>query len=149
MARRPETVACPSGPGPLVLVETQAHTLALCENGAARGSFGVRLGKNGTGKAREGDGKTPLGRYALSDPQPSSSYGVFIPIGYPTSEQRRRGYTGSAVGVHGPGRGVRWLGSWVNTFDLTDGCVGIATDAEMERVAAWVRERHAKEIILR
>ena len=43
---------------------------------------------------------------------------------------------------------LRWLGPLVNTFDTTDGCIGIATDAEMKAVAEWVRARRAKEILI-
>ena len=140
---------CASSREAIVVVDTRAHTLDLCEAGRSDGQFRVRLGKNGTGKSREGDGKTPLGRYPLGEPEPSASFGTFARIGYPTAEQRKLGYTGSAVGVHGPGRGVRWLGGLVNTFDLTDGCVGIATDAEMKRVAEWSRAHRVRTIVLR
>jgi hypothetical protein len=43
---------------------------------------------------------------------------------------------------------VRWLGRLVNTFDSTDGCVGIATDEQMESIAAWVRRLKASQIVL-
>lgn len=36
----------------------------------------------------------------------------------------------------------------MNTFDTTNGCVGIATDEEMERIAAWVRRTHAATIVV-
>ncbi len=145
---RPQHVDCP-GHGAIVVVETAKHTLAVCEGGQLVASFGVRLGKRGTGKSREGDGKTPLGRYALGAPVHSSKFGLFVPVGYPTPEQQRQGYTGSAVGVHGPDRRVRWLGRWVNTFDTTDGCVGLATDDEMARLAQIVRERGVHEVVIR
>jgi murein L,D-transpeptidase YafK len=140
---------CSSSSGAVVVVETKKHTLTLCKSGRVVQSFGVRLGKHGTGKSREGDGKTPLGRYPLGGAVPSADYGLFLPIGYPTPEQRKLGYTGSAVGVHGPARRVRWLGSWVNAFDLTDGCVGIATDDEMKVVAEFVGKQGAHEIMIR
>jgi hypothetical protein len=44
---------------------------------------------------------------------------------------------------------VKWLGGLVNTFDLSDGCVGLARDAEIERIATWVREASARTIELR
>lgn len=146
---QPDEIDCPSSKGALVLVDTKAHTLALCESGRRVEAFGIRLGKHGTGKTREGDGKTPLGHYPLGSPIPSSTFGLFVPIGYPTTEQRKLGYTGSAVGVHGPRRGLRWLGRWVNALDLTDGCVGIATDAEMQRVADFVTRHNARQIAIR
>jgi hypothetical protein len=59
------------------------------------------------------------------------------------------GYSGSAVGVHGPPRWAKWLGSVVNTFDLSDGCVGVARDSEIEKIATWVRTSSAHTIELR
>jgi murein L,D-transpeptidase YafK len=146
-AAKTAKVSC-HGQASVVVVDTSEHALALCENGRQVESFGVRLGRHGTGKRREGDGKTPIGTYAFGDPVPSAAYGTFIPVGYPTEQQRRDGFTGSAIGVHGPGRGVRWLGSWVNLLDMTDGCVGIATDAEMQRIGDFVRSRKVHRILI-
>jgi L,D-peptidoglycan transpeptidase YkuD (ErfK/YbiS/YcfS/YnhG family) len=147
-ASRTAKVDC-HGPASAVVVDTSQHVLLLCDGGRPVESFGVRLGKHGVGKQREGDGKTPLGTYGLADPVASTAYGTFIPVGYPTEEQRRLGFTGSAIGVHGPARGVRWLGSWVNLFDTTDGCVGIATDAQMLRIADFTRAHHARRIVIK
>ena len=132
-----------------VVVETARHRLALCAAGRQVAEFDVRLGRGGVGKTAEGDGKTPLGTYALEAPRPSQRYGVFIPIGYPTAEQRSKGYTGGDIGVHGPHRRVRWLGSLVNTFDSSDGCLGLATDDEINRIAAWVKQTHVRTIEIR
>jgi hypothetical protein len=131
-----------------VSVSIGTHELHLCEGGVTTQTFGVRLARSGAGKSREGDAKMPVGTYVLGRPRPSSQYGTFIPIGYPTAEQRRQGYTGGSLGIHGPDRRVRWLGRLVNTFDSTDGCVGIATDEQMESIAAWVRRLKASQIVL-
>lgn len=56
--------------------------------------------------------------------------------------------TGGSVGVHGPDRRVRWLGRLVNTFDTTDGCVGLATDREMDEIVAWLQRTKAGRIVL-
>jgi L,D-transpeptidase catalytic domain len=132
-----------------IVVETGAHRLVLCEREREVAAFSVRLGRGGVGKTAEGDGKTPLGTYPLGEPRKSDRYGTFIAIGYPTPDQRRRGFTGGDVGVHGPHRWVRWLGSLVNSFDSSNGCVGLATDREMASIAAWVRTVHAQTIELR
>jgi L,D-peptidoglycan transpeptidase YkuD (ErfK/YbiS/YcfS/YnhG family) len=132
-----------------IVVDTNAHRLTLCDRAQETATFGVRIGSAGAGKSKEGDNKTPLGIYPLGAPRKSQQYGTFIPVGYPTSEQRRRGFTGGDIGVHGPHRLVRWAGSLVNTFDSTSGCVGIATDAEMDRIAAWVKAAGARTIELR
>lgn len=136
-------------PDSRIVVDLKAHALILCAADKVVETFGVRLGRGGVGKAREGDGKTPIGTYSLGDPRPSSRFGTFIPIGYPTDEQKSKGLTGSAVGVHGPPRWVKWLGRLVNTFDLSDGCVGVATDVEIEKIATWVRSALAHTIELR
>ena len=132
-----------------VIVFLERHALLLCDRGKTIETFGVRLGRGGVGKTREGDGKTPVGTYPLGEPRPSNRFGTFIPIGFPTDEQKKAGYTGSAVGVHGPPRWVKWLGRLVNTFDLSDGCVGVARDEEIERIATWVRTASARTIELR
>lgn len=132
-----------------IVVETGPHRLVLCEREREIGAFSVRLGRGGVGKTAEGDGKTPLGTYPLGEPRKSDRYGIFIPIGYPTPDQRRRGFTGGDVGVHGPHRSVRWLGSLVNSFDSSNGCVGLATDGEMATITAWVRSARAQTIELR
>jgi murein L,D-transpeptidase YafK len=132
-----------------IVVHLKEHVLLLCEKDKVVDTFGVRLGSGGIGKSREGDKKTPVGEYDLGEPRPSKSFGTFIPIGYPTAEQQKVGLTGGAVGVHGPHRWISWLGSLVNTFDSSDGCVGVATDGEIERISKWVRTASAKRIELR
>jgi murein L,D-transpeptidase YafK len=134
---------------PYVQVETSTHTLWLCDGTRAEKHFGVRLGKGGVGKSREGDGKVPLGQYRLGKARRSEKFGIFIPIAYPTAEQRAQGYTGGGVGIHGPHRRVAWLGRFVNTFDTTDGCVGLATDDETTELADWVTRHRALTVVLR
>src|SRR5512138_3184523 len=96
---------CPAS-GDAVVVLTADRALWLCTAGTPAGRFEVALGRNGVGKRRRGDGRTPLGRYVLGAPRPSARYGTFIPIAYPTAAQASRGFTGSAVGIHGPPRGM-------------------------------------------
>lgn len=136
-------------PDARIVVNTAAHRLLLCDRDQQTATFGVRIGSGGVGKTKEGDDKTPLGVYPLAAPRKSQRYGTFIPIGYPTPEQQKRGFTGGSIGVHGPDRLVRWMGSMVNTFDTTSGCVGIATDDEMAKIAAWVKTAGARTIELR
>jgi hypothetical protein len=138
-----------AGKGTRVLVDSASHRMWLCEGGKTALSVGVRLAREGVGKSKEGDGKVPLGTYPLGAARKSEKFGTFIPIGYPTGVQRKKGFTGGGVGVHGPHRMVRWLGRLTNTFDSTDGCVGVATDAEMSKVAVWTRRARARTIEIR
>ena len=152
-ARAPAVAVAPAdicaGTDARIVVQLNQHMLALCDKAQTVQTFSVRLGRGGIGKTREGDGKTPVGVYPLGAPRSSNRFGTFIPIGYPTDEQRKLGYTGSAVGVHGPARWVKWLGSLVNTFDWSDGCVGVARDTEIETIARWVSATSAQTIELR
>ncbi len=125
---------------PHVVVVTKDHKLLLCERGREVASYRVALGRAGTGKRAQGDDKTPLGFYTLGAPRPSSRFGTFIPIAYPTREQRLRGFTGAAVGIHGPDRRFRWAGRLNAWADWTAGCVALATDDEVEAIAAWVQK---------
>jgi murein L,D-transpeptidase YafK len=134
-----DVTRCPRR-GPHVLVVTKDHELLLCERGREVASYRVALGRAGTGKRAQGDDKTPLGSYTLGAPRPSPRFGTFIPIAYPTREQRLRGFTGTAVGIHGPARRFRWAGRLNAWADWTAGCVALATDDEVEAIAAWVQK---------
>jgi murein L,D-transpeptidase YafK len=136
--------------GAALLVETTPHTLSLCEDGRAAETFRVALGTGGVGKRRQGDAKVPLGAYPLGTPRGSALFGTFILVGYPTPSQRREGFTGGDVGVHGPPRASRLNGSEVNTStDWTLGCIAVGSDAEIERVARWVRDKRIARVVIR
>jgi murein L,D-transpeptidase YafK len=126
---------------PQVVVATNDHVLWLCENGRPTASYRVALGRGGTDKRVQGDNKTPLGIYPLGAPRPSARFGTFIPVEYPTPEQRRQGFTGTDVGIHGPDRRFRWAGRMNAWFDWTAGCIALATDEDLQSVAAWVQKR--------
>lgn len=141
-----KTRPCP-GSGTLILVDTAARVLCLCRDGRAEGRFHVALGSGGLDKRREGDRKTPLGRYALGNTRPSSRFHLFLPVGYPTPEQAREGYSGSDIGVHGPHAGFAWLWHASTWADWTQGCVAVATTRDVERIAKWVVEAGAEAIL--
>jgi len=54
-------------------------------------------------KTRDGDGKSPEGFYAIEPKQlnPVSNYYLAINVGYPNKVEQLKGYTGSAIMVHG------------------------------------------------
>ena len=140
--------ACTSRDGRIV-VFTATRKLLLCDRGRLAGSFDVHLGRGGVGKTRQGDNKVPLGVYPLGRPRRSSRFWMFIPVGYPTPEQRRLGFTGQDVGVHGPHRLLRWLGPLTNSVSSTAGCIGLGTDEQIEAVAAWVTRMRIDRIEIR
>lgn len=128
-----------------LVVDSQSRRLFLCEGGEAYRSFRVSIGRKGRGKRRVGDEKTPLGVYSLGAPRASKAgFGTFIDVGYPTPSQRKKGYTGSAIGIHGPKQSLRFLGPMSSLVDWTAGCIALASNQEMDVIAQWVREQQIK-----
>ena len=132
-----------------IVVLTKEKRLLLCDHGKLAGVFGIHLGRGGVGKMRQGDDKVPLGVYPVGRPRKSDKFWMFIPVGYPTPEQRKRGYTGRDVGVHGPHRHLRWLGSLTNAVSSTAGCIGLGKNDQIEKVSAWVTSMKVKTIEIR
>lgn len=138
---------CPAS-GTVVQVDTTTRVLSLCRDGRAEREFRTALGRGCLDKRREGDSKSPLGRYPLGPALVSSRFHRFLPVGYPTLEQRTGGYSGSAIGVHGPHSAFAWLGHATAWPNWTRGCIAVATAGEVEEVARWVRDNSVVEILL-
>jgi len=135
-----------AGRGTVLLVQVRQRVMSTCARGLRTGAYRVSMGQGGIGKQRAGDNKLPLGRYALGQPRASRGWHLFIPIGYPTAVQRKAGYTGSAVGIHGPPRCCQ--GPTITDTDWTYGCLALGTDKELDQIAAWVKlERDAMILI--
>jgi murein L,D-transpeptidase YafK len=123
-----------------VVVDTTAKQMILCSGHTEAARHAVNLGKGGLGKHKQGDDKTPLGTYALQPPRASNSgFTWFVPVGYPTKEQAARGFTGGAIGIHGPPEYIPQLIVDV-AFDSpwTNGCIMVRTKEEIEAVRAWM-----------
>ena len=137
---------CPPA-GDAIAVLTRKRELWICIDGAPAAHYDVALGQAGLGKRKKGDRRTPLGTYAVGDPRPSSAYGTFIPIAYPTPEQAAQGLTGGDVGIHGPPRRLPEPGYPTTAFDWTLGCVATGSDDDVEAIAAFVRLRQPVVVI--
>lgn len=142
---------CARDPDALV-VEPGPRLLHLCRSdGLPEASYRVSLGRGGLDKSREGDRKTPVGRYPLGRPRPSrSGFDTFIPVGYPTAEQRAEGRTGSAIGVHGPPQNVPQPLAAVGVFigNWTNGCIAVAEVDVIRQIAVWVRVFAIETIVI-
>ena len=133
--------------GTALYVNAAERRLYVCERGQAKESLPVALGSGGIDKRKQGDAKLPLGEYALGQPRGSTSFHAFIPVGYPTAEQRRQGYTGGDVGVHGPPRSIQ--GRATTALDWTLGCVAVGTDEEIDRIARWVSANQVRRVVIK
>jgi murein L,D-transpeptidase YafK len=130
----------------VIVVDTDRHRMGLCESGKLVRELPVALGEGGVGKHREGDRRTPRGSYPLGEPRPSAKFHVFVPIGYPTTDQRALGMSGTDIGIHGPSRKRKWLGSWSSWTDWTYGCIALATDDAIDGVVDWIEAYHPRGI---
>ena len=65
----------------------------------------------------------------------SSRSAIRLPI------SAENGYTGSAIGIHGPSRIFARAG-WMNTVaDWTEGCIAVASDEAIDEIAAWMQDK--------
>jgi len=144
----PSSSACRDAETAVVVV-TRVRQMYLCNDGKIDRTFTVALGSGGVGKQRQGDGRTPLGRYGLGSPRASHGFHIFVPVQYPTPAQARMGFTGSAIGIHGPPHGwtMVQLASLV-AQDWTAGCIAVETEEDIEVVAAWIRKHEVKNVRL-
>lgn len=94
----------------VIVVDLLGNRLFLFENhdGQVRKTldFYVSIGKGGTDKRLEGDERTPVGFYLVSEYLDGQTlpdlYGVgAFPINYPNGWDRLRGRTGSGIWIHG------------------------------------------------
>ncbi len=131
-----------------IIVDTSRHTMLLCRNSQTQGLHRVALGRGGLGKQAQGDGKTPIGDYELSPPRYSAQYRLFIPVGYPNNIQKSKGFSGGAIGIHGPHRKFLWLGKDSADADWTFGCIAVGTDEEIMEVGRWVNEQNISRIVI-
>ena len=112
-------------------VSAKFHRFENMENNeiAYRGDSTMSIGENGDGKQRNGDRKTPLGIYFVTEQLDTSrlheKYGrtAFV-LDYPNSIDRRLGRTGDGIWVHGVDR----RGGKRPTRD-TDGCIALPNEA--------------------
>lgn len=133
-----------------LLVDVKESRLFLYENKDGRpvlvDDYYVSIGKNGVVKQSEGDKRTPLGVYFITDylsPDVLPDFygaGAF-PINYPNAWDRLRNKSGSGIWLHG---------NPVNTFSraprASDGCVTMS-NADLKNLKPFLHEGHTPVII--
>lgn len=113
-----------------------------------RGATYMSIGKSGDGKRRNGDRRTPLGIYFVTEQLDTSrmhkKYGItaFV-LDYPNALDRRRQYTGDGIWVHG----VDPRGGQRPPRD-TDGCIALPNEA-LARLASDIEANVTPVIVAR
>ena len=102
-------------------------------------TYHISLGRNPIGnKVREGDNRTPEGRYAIKDKIPHGQYYRYLRISYPDEKDRERAVSlgvdpGCDIMIHGLPYGYGWLGKLHLFRDWTYGCIAL-TNGEMDEL---------------
>jgi murein L,D-transpeptidase YafK len=108
--------------------------------------FYVTIGKNGTGKYTEGDQKTPIGVYFITDfidPQelPDLYGDGAFPINYPNVWDRRFGRTGYGIWLHGTPTGI-----YSRPPRDSDGCV-IVSNQDLNTLSPYMEKGQTPVIL--
>lgn len=135
-----------------VLVVKSQRRLYLMDDGVPFETFDIALGRNPRGhKQREGDGRTPEGRYVLDWRNPESEYYRSIHVSYPSetdlSRAREAGADpGGNIMIHGLPEKYAWMGPRHTVEDWTEGCIAV-TNEQMDVI--WTKVRHGTPIEIR
>ena len=121
-----------------LVVSKSAHTLTLFAQGRPIRVYSVALGRVAGPKRRQGDGRTPEGRYSIDSHNPNSAYHLALHISYPNADDRARARaahvpTGGDIMIHGLPAGAGVLAPLQHWADWTIGCVALS-NAEIEEV---------------
>jgi murein L,D-transpeptidase YafK len=136
---------------PVIEIWKSERKMELRQGDAVIGRFRIVLGQQPRlGKERQGDGRTPVGRYYVSDKKSDTAFHRFLGISYPNVDDAERAYQrrlldadqwadiffanlrgdpppsstilGGRVGIHGYG-----FRPYL-PIDWTEGCVAVSND---------------------
>jgi murein L,D-transpeptidase YafK len=115
----------------IIVVKSQ-HRMTLLSRGVPLKVYQVALGSGGLEpKEREGDGRTPEGKYIIDSKNPNSLFHIAFHISYPDAADRARAKQagvspGGNVMVHGVEKKYEYLGALQSSYDWTEGCIALS-----------------------
>ena len=122
-----------------VVIEKAAHRLSLYRGDRLLTTYSMALGPNAKGpKERQGDGRTPEGRYVIDSRNRNSAFHRALHISYPNAQDRQRARRlgvapGGDIMIHGLPNGMGMLGRSHLLRDWTQGCIAV-TNEEIEEI---------------
>ncbi|MGA8179327.1 MAG: L,D-transpeptidase family protein [Desulfobacterales bacterium] len=122
-----------------VLVIKSESILYLKRGGKILKEFHVVFGRHPKGrKLKEGDERTPEGRYMLDYKKEDSAFHKSIHISYPNIKDQRQAKElgvnpGGQIMIHGQKNGAVWPASITRLFNWTDGCIALS-NGDMDEV---------------
>ena len=115
-----------------VIIDKSDRELYLLNEGEIFRTFKIALGIRPQGdKKKEGDFKTPEGRYLLDMRNPNSEYFLSIHVSYPNATDRREAnqkglQPGGAIMIHGQPNVPSRSETYYRTQDWTNGCIAVS-----------------------
>jgi murein L,D-transpeptidase YafK len=135
-----------------VLVDKSERKLWLISGGRKYREYDISLGKSPLGhKQREGDKRTPEGRYTIDYRNPESRYHLSLHIDYPREEDLERARSegvspGGNIFIHGLPNGWGSSPGALAGTDWTDGCIAV-DNREIEEIWSLVPDGTPIEIL--
>ncbi|MDD4964541.1 MAG: L,D-transpeptidase family protein [Gallionella sp.] len=122
-----------------IVVYKSERKLVLLKGGDVLREYRVALGSEPIGaKEREGDGKTPEGRYTIDTRNPQSKFHLSLHVSYPNPEQiahaKQQGESpGGMIMIHGLRNGTGFFSRFHWLVDWTAGCIAVSNE-EIEEI---------------
>lgn len=141
------------GKADLIRVDKSERRLELLRKNKVIATYKIALGRSPVGdKEREGDMRTPEGRYIIDWRNPKSGYHLSLHVSYPDKEDKMRAKAagipaGGDIMIHGQPNGYALPASYVlQKTDWTYGCIAV-TNADMNEIWKAVPDGTTIEIL--
>jgi murein L,D-transpeptidase YafK len=134
-----------------VLVVKSEKKLYLQKNSKTFATFSVVFGSNPKGhKEKQGDGRTPEGRYTIDRKNDKTGFYKALHISYPSENDiaaaKAKGVNpGGKIYIHGQKLGYAWATRVTQSRNWTKGCIAL-TNEDMKKVWDAVEEGTPIEI---
>lgn len=122
-----------------IIVHKAQRKMELLRGGRVIKTYRIALGSNSVGpKTRQGDHRTPEGRYRIDAKNSHSRFHLSLHISYPDAYDRERARKlgvspGGDIMIHGLPDRFAYLGSLQSKYDWTDGCIAVS-NSEIEEI---------------
>ena len=125
-----------------ILVEKSRHRMSVFSGDERIKVYNVSLGMNPNGdKLKQGDLKTPVGKYYISGKNPNSDFYLSLRVSYPSREDREEtkrllgsdADPGGDIMIHGLPSGFGFIGKLHRLMDWTAGCIAV-TNSEIKQI---------------
>lgn len=136
----PQTVPL-SGPVDHIVIRKSARSMTAFRDGQPLKTYRIALGfAPGGDKRRQGDGRTPEGRFTIDRVNPGSAFHLSLGLDYPRPQDRARAAAagvdpGGDIFIHG--RGPQGNNLFPRQRDWTAGCIAV-TDEEIQEIYAML-----------